>query len=1055
MATYLQGVTDFIPDYQPFQPDYNFYANALQTKQTQYDTNWKQLNNLYGQLYGANLTHDSNIKKKDELLKQIDFNLKRVSGLDLSLEQNANQAMQVFRPFYEDKYLMKDMAWTKNWTSTYNSAEGLRTSEDEKQRKTWWGKGIKGLELRKQMFKDATLEQTLGFRNAKYTPFVNAVQDYRDLAKKLNISRTEKVPDKSGLYFVKRKNGELILPALQNIFAAEYANRPDIQDMYREEAFVERMSYAYQNAEKFNGNKDEAEKEYINGKLEFIKQYASDRYRKSEDAISNTQSLQGKLERDVKEGNLKPQQNNYGKSLAELFEVDKAINDNAKQLNNQVNDGQATATIKGYEDKGVDDLEIARMKVDAGYATMRAQKDIMAAAGSYANSNASIEYSVNQVGLTNLKHQYRNSEIDRIAANKARAARDKDMLDKGYWHRDIKTGKIIAEPQANGFNLVNLESGDGGQSTAAEYSFEQLQEIAKDNLIKNNAAEGTEHLMKTIQNGVATNSFSAVELATLVQTFNPSNATAQKILKEGSKNYMNDIKTVWNSIWSEYTNNPTSFIKDVAGNGKIHNTNKVMQHWVSLHSADDLAEKYLNDQSIVKLEQFSRQDKALLSIENDNYKRIKNQITNSLETIVQKTVQANPGKNITYDQDRVNEAVDRLMYRYTLDNNGHQKEFDEDAAAIDKEISQILGFTPNKITNAPTDVSWQHIVFPLTNVPRMFNDNRSNIKSQASWVKDVFDLSYEDLLTKTPKDGGLQPFFTQITRGGDASSTDRFGIAAQTGTILVMPGVRQDPGNVATQNFIDIVNAVNWNQDQTKYRVSIDGNVKPTEEDLENPGITPKEALSMIRDLNQRLNTDKKLKPFSISTSHVAMENAGLSSMTIRIPREIAEKMIKSITKDDATGMDVNKKIDKIVQSGLTFIAPNHVWESNPLYTRQFASPTEVVLRNGPINYEDPQGMGYYSIQKTPGTSDYIGAAVYYEMLSDGNKGKLDATFNLDSKAGHEIDNRERLFYEAFNKVKLANFDMFRRIVKAGNAEHIKNAEKNFGLNASNPMWKY
>ena len=73
MATYLQGVTDFIPDYQPFQPDLNFYANVLQTKQTQYDNNWKQLNNLYGQLYGADLTNDLNVQKKDQLLKQIDL----------------------------------------------------------------------------------------------------------------------------------------------------------------------------------------------------------------------------------------------------------------------------------------------------------------------------------------------------------------------------------------------------------------------------------------------------------------------------------------------------------------------------------------------------------------------------------------------------------------------------------------------------------------------------------------------------------------------------------------------------------------------------------------------------------------------------------------------------------------------------------------------------------------------------------------------------------------------------------------------------------------------
>jgi hypothetical protein len=44
MATYLQGVTDYIPQFQPFQPDLNFYGNVMQTKQTQYDTNWKALN---------------------------------------------------------------------------------------------------------------------------------------------------------------------------------------------------------------------------------------------------------------------------------------------------------------------------------------------------------------------------------------------------------------------------------------------------------------------------------------------------------------------------------------------------------------------------------------------------------------------------------------------------------------------------------------------------------------------------------------------------------------------------------------------------------------------------------------------------------------------------------------------------------------------------------------------------------------------------------------------------------------------------------------------------
>jgi hypothetical protein len=225
-------------------------------------------------LYNSDLTHDLNIKKKDELLKQIDFNLKRVSGLDLSLEQNVDQAMQVFRPFYEDKYMMKDMAWTKNWMNKYSSANALKTSQDEKQRKQWWGTGIQGLELRRQMFKDATLDETLNMANAEYTPFVNAYQEYLDLAKKYNVSKVEQLPDQSGLYLVRKKNGELILPTLQNMFLAEYSNRPDIQDMYREAAFVERMSYAYQNKDKF-GSTLEAEKDYIKTKYDWLKNYAS------------------------------------------------------------------------------------------------------------------------------------------------------------------------------------------------------------------------------------------------------------------------------------------------------------------------------------------------------------------------------------------------------------------------------------------------------------------------------------------------------------------------------------------------------------------------------------------------------------------------------------------------------------------------------------------------------------------------------------------------------------------------------------------------------------
>ena len=188
MATYLQGVTDYIPEYQPFQPDLNFYSNVLQTKQTQYDTNWKALNKMYGQYYNADLTRDENVSKKDNYLKQIEFNLQRVSQLDLSLEQNVNQATQVFKPFYEDKGLVKDMAWTKNFMNQVGRAEGLKGSNVVAEREQYWNDGVLAMNYKRDEFKEASSEDALSFENVSYTPYVNTVAKAQEVAKAAGLS---------------------------------------------------------------------------------------------------------------------------------------------------------------------------------------------------------------------------------------------------------------------------------------------------------------------------------------------------------------------------------------------------------------------------------------------------------------------------------------------------------------------------------------------------------------------------------------------------------------------------------------------------------------------------------------------------------------------------------------------------------------------------------------------------------------------------------------------------------------------------------------------------
>jgi len=417
MATYLQGVTDYIPDYQPFQPDLNFYANVLQTKQTQYDSNWKSLNNVYADLHNADLTHDLNIKKKDNLLKQIDFNLKRVSGLDLSLQQNVDQATQVFRPFYEDKYLMKDMAYTKNYSSTLSRALNLKNAQDEKMRGQYWDTGIKDMQYRREEFKNATLEETLNMGNTTYTPYVNAMEKYLKLAKDTGLSIDIKDVDESGLYFVREKNGKALMSPLQNLFMSAYANDPALQAVYSTQSYVKRKDYAEQYASKFNGNKNEAEKEYLRDQYKFLQNYSAKKNVENQETVTVTKNKINETENVIGTNDETIGSESYLESLNKALAIDQTVADHTEKLDKDINGGNSsTITTSGVTGDpntlDMSDMALARLRVDGGTASILAQQDIIGAADIYAYKDYVYEKSANPVGLEGLRQQNALARID-------------------------------------------------------------------------------------------------------------------------------------------------------------------------------------------------------------------------------------------------------------------------------------------------------------------------------------------------------------------------------------------------------------------------------------------------------------------------------------------------------------------------------------------------------------------------------------------------------------------------------------------------------------------
>lgn len=259
MATYIQGLTDYIPQIQPFQPDLNFYGNVMQAKQTKYDAAKKQISKLYGSLLYSPMTHDDNIKRRDEFFKVIDNDIKRISGMDLSLQQNVDQALNVFQGFYDDKYMINDMMWTKNYNNAVQKHQALKNCTDPKKcGGIAWDEGLMDLQYKREDFRKMSLDETLNASAPTYTPYYDWKKDALKFAHDNGYKVTKDVLD--GDYIVTRPDGTKI-QGLWGLFKEGFGDDPRVQANYETMASVKRNSTARANASLY-GSVEEAERQY-------------------------------------------------------------------------------------------------------------------------------------------------------------------------------------------------------------------------------------------------------------------------------------------------------------------------------------------------------------------------------------------------------------------------------------------------------------------------------------------------------------------------------------------------------------------------------------------------------------------------------------------------------------------------------------------------------------------------------------------------------------------------------------------------------------------------
>jgi len=429
MSTYPQGVSQYIPQIQPYQPDYNFLSQSLQQKQSQYDQNWKSLNKVYGQYFYADVTHEDSKKNKDQLINQIEFNLGRVTGLDLSLEQNVQQAMQVFKPFYEDSNLMYDMAWTKNTANQKGVGEGKRNSTDPKTNEQYWGDGIKFIDYKIDEFKNSSYDKIRSIGEVRYTPYVNVGKMAEELAKDAKLMLPT-VSFSDG-FIIKQMNGQPLIEPLADLFSSVLGKDPRVKEVYDVQAYVDRKDTAYANKDKYNGDILASETAYLNESLKTLKTQTNNSFRSLEsNGAAYTKTIET-LEKSIADGTATPDTqaslDNYKSALSNNNNLLERTKEDLNLLGESVN---KTENTKGGTLKN-DDLESLRYRVDKSMANLYLDQDLQKAAETLSNMNADYDITANPFVVNERKHAQNMAEIGYRSKEAQKLAILKDMLENG------------------------------------------------------------------------------------------------------------------------------------------------------------------------------------------------------------------------------------------------------------------------------------------------------------------------------------------------------------------------------------------------------------------------------------------------------------------------------------------------------------------------------------------------------------------------------------------------------------------------------------------------
>ena len=442
MATYIPGAQDFIPQLETFTPNYKFLQDVLEVRQDRYTSNYNLLNDLWGDVVYADLGREDNRQVRDQYANQLSEKMKQVSGMDLSLQQNVEAAQGLFKPFYENKNIVGDLARTKQYKKEQQRMNTYMNNPQEFERKKYWTTGRKYLDYLYQDFIEADPKDALNAPFPTYIENPNVVDRATELLKEKGLAIERTTID--GDYFLTEIGGNLLLnqidtydpetdtyttrnPAkamLKNILLQD----PLIMRAYAAEAEVEARDFAAdpQNLEKY-GSKEAAMQGWAKDVMGIsLPQQTTE--------VAETNTFIEQMTNDAEAW--EKYQKKYKLSPAEIEVYNKKIND-LKMLR----DANKIAQKSIVNQKGpTDDEKAVLSKAYEAYMRLIIDEKLTEAAKEYADLGAKIEIKHDPMALARNKHNYN-------------MARD--------WQKHLYT---LTEIEAR----ANAKGGGGGTGTGTE-----------------------------------------------------------------------------------------------------------------------------------------------------------------------------------------------------------------------------------------------------------------------------------------------------------------------------------------------------------------------------------------------------------------------------------------------------------------------------------------------------------------------------------------------------------------------------------------------------------